>query len=522
MTGMSATQIEAIYNALDCCVTHEIFTEQGKNLDDIARKTEEFSYALMAPVMEMSLRGVRIDEVRRTEVLNEYLKNHARVKRNLLRIVEEGIGFKNFNYRSPTQVGKLFYDVMGFKEIKGRSSSGRWSRVANRDALEKLQVNWLASPICRHIILLRELDKKINFLEVKQESGRFMSGYNIAGTNTGRLSSSTNDFETGGNSQNVERKLREILIPDEGMKFCNVDLEQADARNVGAICWETFVETHGEAFAGSYLDACESGDLHTTVCRMAWRDLEWGTDSALFRAVADEIAYREFSYRDMSKKLGHGTNYYATPRTAAAHTKVATKVIEEFQLNYFEAFPVIGDANHTPPKYVPGEGFKYDNWHQYVRTQLEEVGSITTPFFNRRRIFYGRPDDDATLREGIAYAPQSMTADEIDQGIINLWRAKLGTQLLVQVHDSILFQYPEEREAEIIPQALELLTIRMQLKKGREFYVPVEGKIGWNWSDSSENNEFGLVKWKGPGADTRTRPPVRTPRGHKLADFLHG
>src|SRR5690606_25543595 len=99
--------------------------------------------------------------------------------------------------------------------------------------------------------------------------GYMRSSFNIAGTNTGRLASSGNDFGSGTNMQNIDRTLKEIFIAEPGWKFANLDLGQADSRNIGANCWNTFVESHGEKFAGAYLDACEGPDLHTTVCRMA-------------------------------------------------------------------------------------------------------------------------------------------------------------------------------------------------------------------------------------------------------------
>jgi DNA polymerase I-like protein with 3'-5' exonuclease and polymerase domains len=242
---------------------------------------------------------------------------------------------------------------------------------------------------------------------------------------------------------------------------------------------------------------------------MAWNDLAWPEDRKGWRAIADQSAYRELSYRDMAKKLGHGTNYYGTPRTMAMHTKVDTKTIELFQQRYFAAFPVIGNYGHTPGRH----------WHGWVHDQLMQYGFIETPYFKRRRYFYGRPEEDSTLREAIAYAPQSMTADEIDTGILNIWRNLPSVQLLIQVHDSILFQYPEKLEHEIVPQALNLLTIKMQLKKGREFYVPAEAKIGWNWADAHEDNPAGLTKWKGPGVDVRERP-VRS-QGNTLRAALN-
>lgn len=500
MATLSADDRDWIYNGLDCCVTHEIFTKQLKAIKDTApyaAHTSAFSHALMAPIFEMTLRGTKIDLVARDEALCLFRDKRRIVAENLTRIVEEGIGFAPFNYRSHVQLKKLFYQVMGFKAILKRNANGIYAPSVDREALEKLQKNWTALPLTKHLLILRELDKKIQFLETPlDDDGRMRTSYNIAGTNTGRLSSSESDYGTGTNQQNIERALRKMFIPDPGYKFCNIDLEQADARNVGAICWELFVDSHGEEYAGAYLNACESGDLHTTVCRMAWRDLEWPEERKGWRAIADQIAYRELSYRDMAKKLGHGTNYYGTPRTMAMHTKVETKLIEQFQIRYFDAFPVIGQFEHVPN----------ENWHTWVRQQLIQYGYIETPYFKRRRYFYGRPEEDKTLREAIAYAPQSMTADEIDTGILNIWRHLPQVQLLIQVHDSILFQYPAHLEDTIVPTALDLLTIKMQLKRGREFYVPAEAKIGWNWADAATDNESGLIKWKGIGVDERECP----------------
>ena len=73
----------------------------------------------------------------------------------------------------------------------------------------------------------------------------------------------------------------------------------------------------------------------------------------------------------------------------------------------------------------------------------------------------------------------------------------------MQVHDSILFQFPEHLEDEIIPWALETLKVPLILKKDREFVVPTEAKTGWNWGNFSDENPDGLKKWK--GGDDRTQ-----------------
>jgi hypothetical protein len=99
----------------------------------------------------------------------------------------------------------------------------------------------MQKPIVRHLYLLREHGKKISFLNTAVDGdGRLRTSFSIAGTTTGRLASSFSEFGTGTNLQNVENRLRAIFIADPGYKFGNIDLEQSDARAVGAIHWNLF------------------------------------------------------------------------------------------------------------------------------------------------------------------------------------------------------------------------------------------------------------------------------------------
>ena len=487
---------EWVYNALDVCVTYEIRDELKPLLDNTTTGTYQFALGLQAPVLDMSMRGLLVDERNRKEVLDKFRKQILQLEDQLTRIVRDGIGvdlpMKVLNkktgkwsawWRSPVRLKNLFYDILELKPIKKRSkSTGRYEPVIDREALEKLSVYYIAEPLCAHILALRDLDKKRGFLETSiDDDGRMRCNFNIAGTNTGRLASSMSDFGTGGNLQNVDRDLRYTFVADPGYVFINLDGEQADARNVGAICWNLFVDRLGPEVAGAFLDACESGDLHTTVCRMAWTDLPWPDDRNQWRAIADQIAYRHDSYRQLAKKLGHGTNFYGQPPTMAKHTKVAQPMIESFQQRYFEAFPTI-------PMY-----------HKWVREQLNEWGYITT-LWGRRRSFFGRPQEDSTLREAIAYDPQSSTADEIDTGIMNLWRGakQFDIQMLVQVHDSILAQVPIDAASDAVVWMQKTMEAPLMLKHDRRFVVPIEAKVGFNWGDFDKTKNIdGLNKWKG-------------------------
>lgn len=489
LSSMTKDDSYWVYNGLDCMVTEEILQQLHPMLDEVTTPTYQFSLALQAPVLEMSMRGILVNQNTRAKIMNKFRGQLAQLEYQLDQIVTEGIG-ASLNWRSPKQLGELLYDIMGLPEQKKRNTNGIFARTTGREALENLGVHFIAEPLVNHLLLLRDLGKALGFLETGIDAdGRMRTNFNIAGTNTGRFASSASDYGTGTNLQNVARDLRRVFVADPGMKFANLDLEQADSRNLGALIWEIFVDKLGEVEAGKYLDACESGDLHTRVCRMCMRQLPW--DTAPDRQIADAIFYRDKTYRDGAKVLGHGTNFLGTPRTMAKHTKFPANLVSQFQSQYFGAFPAI-------PLY-----------HDFVRSSIRDYASLTT-LFGRRRFFFGRHNDDATIREATAYSPQSMTADEINRGIMNLWRSN-RVQLLVQVHDSILFQYPEELEEEIIPWALDALRAPLKLKHGRDFVVPTEAKVGWNWGDANDENVDGLKKWKGQ-RDERKRTEIHTKR----------
>lgn len=489
--SLDTDEVYWMYNGLDCTITEEVSQAIKARMYPSAKIIYERSLRLQAVILEMQLRGTRIDMAHRETIYNRVKKERDRVQSNFDKLVMEGIGLDHpINPKSHTQVKGLLYDIMGLPEIKTRKANGTYGRSSNRETLEKLRVHFYAVPICNHLLTLRDLNKQMGFLQTNLgEDDRIRCNFNVAGTKTGRLSSSFSDLGEGTNLQNISPAMREIFIPDSGKIFVNIDLEQADSRNVGALCWNLFVESHGEKFAGAYLDACESGDLHTTVASMAY-------DHVVDRATADEIAYRTLSFRDLAKKLGHGSNYYGQPPTMAKHAKLPTFQVENFQKNYFGAFPCI------------------PAWHEATIKQLQENGFVESPF-HRRRYFFDRLDHQDTINSAIAQVPQSMTGDEMNIGMINLYRDP-RFEMLIQVHDSILFQCDFRKVNELVPIALKALEAHLTLKKGRDFFVPLEAMTGYNWGYKSKTNPNGLDKYKGE----ETRLPPKRKRYYKTAKLV--
>lgn len=473
--ALDEMQREFVYNAMDCMMTHEVYAAIEPQLDNQTRATYEFSKALQGPVLEMRLRGCLVDKARKQEVIDEMYNTIDTLETQLERIVLEGIGLSKFNWRSGADVQSVLYDRLGIPPIR---KGGRPS--VNRDALEKLYAYLLARPIVNHLIVLRELAKKIGVLQTELDpDGRMRTSYNIAGTSTGRFSSSFSEFGTGGNLQNVEESLRSIFIPDPGMKMAKFDAKSGESYVVGAILWNLF----GDA---TYLDAVASGDVHTAVARIVWPQLPWTNDLKQDKDIAETPFYRHHSYRFMCKKLGHGSNYGGKPGTLSDQTKLPLTVVSAFQPKYFRAFPRLLD------------------WHEWVDNNLRRSGNLTS-LTGRRRWFLGRRSDDSTLREAIAYDPQGSLADIVNTAMLNLWHTN-PAQLLFQDHDALTFQYPEAEEDRIVPILLKGLEVPIELSGGRTLLIPFDCKTGWNKGDwNAETNPDGLKDWK-PG-DKRKRSP---------------
>jgi len=473
--SLSQFEREMVYNGLDCCVTAEVLDALLPQLDNLTTHIYAFSRALQGPTLEMRLRGVRIDHARKAEVIENYFEQIDVLQHNLDRIVLEGVGLHSFNWRSNPDLHRLFYVTLGIPPIR---KGGR--PTVNRDALEKMEQYLIARPIVSHIMAMRDIAKKIGVLQTDIDGdGRMRTSYNIAGTSTGRFSSSFSEFGTGGNLQNVEESLRSIFISDPGMKMAKFDAKSGESYVVGAIEHNLFKD-------GRYLSACETGDPHTATARICWPSLPWTGDLGPDKAIAEQAYYRHYTYRFMCKKLGHGSNYGGKPATLSQQAKLPINIVSQFQPLYFRAFPA------------------HLRWQAWVDSQLRKHGYLIS-LMGRKRYFFGRRSDDSTLREAIAYDPQSSLADIVNRAMLRVWRDR-RVQLLMQDHDAITIQYPEEIEDEIIPQIMALLEETIPLEHNRTLTIPYDCKVGWNRGDwNAETNKDGLKDWV--GGDQRRRSP---------------
>jgi DNA polymerase-1 len=153
-----------------------------------------------------------------------------------------------------------------------------------------------------------------------------------------------------------------------------------------------------------------------------------------------------------------------------------------FQQAYFARFPGI------------------QSWHQKVVETLQTEGAITTAT-GRRRQFWKRTSDLSTIREAIAYEPQSLVADDINYGILRTYNTLVPTGALkihLQVHDALVGQVRLEEAASILPKVQECLsnTITVPGKNGWpsvRLTIPTALEVGLNWGPAKgTSNPSGL------------------------------
>lgn len=467
---------EWVYNGLDCCVTLEVLDVLLPQLDKYTEATYAFSLDLQGPCLEMSLRGVKIDSAQKEEVIREFEIQMETLEERLERIVTAVVGMPLFSWRSNRDLQDLFYTRLRLPPVKNK---GRIT--VDRGALEKLQGYLIAAPIIKHLTAMRDLHMKISKLKSGvDKDGRIRASYNIAGTSTGRLSSSFNTFGTGTNLQNVEESLRSIYVADKGMKIAKFDAKSGESFCVGAVEWNLFGD-------GRYLDTCESGDPHTATARICWPKLPWTGDIYKDKKIAEQPYYRYHSYRDMCKKLGHGSNYGGKPYTLSNNSKVPIEIVRKFQEAYFKAFPA------------------HERWHANVAQRLRDDGYLIS-LSGRKRWFFGRRTEDSTIREALDYDPQCTLADIVNRAMLRIWRT--GTaRIYMHDHDALSYVYPEAMEDEIIPKLFALLKEEVPLKNGRTLVIPYDCVVGWNKGKFSNGNPDGLKEYNGHDARRRS-PPI--------------
>jgi DNA polymerase I-like protein with 3'-5' exonuclease and polymerase domains len=398
---------------------------------------------------------------------------------------------KAFEASSSKQVAHLLYDL-----LKVPARYGKEGQITTDDeALSSIKENPVAwhkaktgrltrrhldglSDICEAILLHRDLEKQLQFLNAKlSPRGRFHASFNVAAAWTGRWSSSKDPFKRGSNFQNIGEQHRHIFVPDPGRKVGYADLKTAESLKVAYLAGdEAYIEAH-------------KGDVHTWVCRELWPDLPWTGDIKQDKNIAastypewDNVPGHDFRFQ--SKRIQHGTNFGLSPFGIARIARIPTEAATGAQSRYFRAFPMINE---------------YQKWvAARVKDQLPLVNAM-----EREVKLFGRPWDDHTRKQGLAFAPQGGVGDVLNTGLWRVWNEldPWLVEILAQVHDAIFFQTPITLVDTAVPRVRELMRVVVNVEDftgvQRECIIPVEIAIGDNWGKRNTDPKKGRLNPEG-------------------------
>jgi len=396
----------------------------------------------LVPVLaDMEHAGVRID----SGAMGEYSAElQGYVQELETQIFQEAGG--PFNIGSPKQLGEVLFDRMqiGGGKIK-KTKTGQYATGE-----EILSVLALDNPIAGLILEYRQLSKlRSTYVEALPQlvgpDGRVHTTFNQAVTATGRLSS------TNPNLQNIPirtekgREIRKAFVPrDAGHVLLAADYSQVELR----------------------IMADFSGDQTMIEAFRLGQDVHASTASKVFQVPLSEV---DGEMRRKAKTVNFGIIYGISAFGLAQRIGISRKEAQDIIETYFQEFASV--------KQFMDESINRARELEYAETLLK-----------RRRYLRDINSRNATLRgyteRNAINAPiQGTAADIIKMAMIQIhdWleAEKLGTKMILQVHDELVFDAVREEVEYITPKIRELMTTALLLPHG----VPLEVEVGTgeNW-----------------------------------------
>src|SRR5829696_5019272 len=418
-------------------LTRVIAERQCARLDEdgLTRLFHEIELPLVDVLVEMERAGVKLDVRGLAEISERFGARAAELERRVWDLAGE-----QFTIGSPQQLAPILFDKLGLsRKRRGKTGFSTDARV--------LQAIRHEHEIVPAIEEWREVTKlKSTYLDAFPEligrDGRLHTTFNQTATTTGRLSS------TDPNLQNIPirteqgREIRACFVAEPGCRLISADYSQVELRLLAHIADEPVLK-----------DIFRRGeDVHTA------------TAQAILGGQTDP------GTRSKAKMVNYGIVYGLSAFGLADRLQIPKEEAQEFIDAYLERFPKV---------------------KEFIERTIEragEEGHVTTLFGRIRRVpeLRSRQFQTRSLGERLAVnmVIQGTAADIIKVAMVRcrdeLRAAGLSTRLVLQIHDELLFEGPEdevERASEIVCR---------EMAGGFEMDPPLEVDVGAgeNWLEA--------------------------------------
>ncbi len=411
--------------------------EENAGLRDVYQRIE---LPVSRVLFEMERTGVLIDREKLTQQSRELA---ARIGELEARAHE--LAGQTFNLGSPKQIGEILFGKLGLPAVK-KTASGAPS--TDEDVLEKLALDY---PLPKALLEHRALSKlKSTYCDklpasINAATGRVHTSYGQAVAVTGRLSSSDPNLQNIPIRTTEGRRIREAFIAPAGSRVVSADYSQVELR----------IMAHISGDEGLLCAFAEGEDIHRA------------TASEVFGTPRAEVTSEQRRY---AKTINFGLIYGMSAFGLAASLGIERDAARNFVERYFARYPGVKNYMDRTRELAKRQGFVETVFGR--RLWLPEINSPNGP----RRAGAERAAINAPM--------QGTAADLIKLAMIAvselLRHERLATRLVMQVHDELVFEVPDDELERVRHRVPALMSGVAELK------VPLVADVGVgdNWDQA--------------------------------------
>ena len=431
------------YAAEDADITFQLYEKFAPQLkkENLESLFYDVEMPLMKVLAKMELAGVALD--------TDWLSKESLDLENDLQVLKKKIfalSREEFNINSPKQLGDILFAKLHLDPKARKTKTGQYS--TSEEVLQKLAGK---HTIIGHILEYRTYQKlKSTYVdalpqEIQPKDGRVHTHFSQTTAATGRLAG------LNPNLQNIPirtlrgQQIRGAFVADKGKKIISADYSQIELRLIAEVSGED-----------NMIKAFQNGE-----------DIHASTASKLFKVPITDVTK---SQRSQAKAVNFGIIYGQSSFTLSEQTGLSRSEAKQMIDSYYQTYPMLKEFMNEQVLKARQNGF--------VETIL-----------GRRRHLKDINSNNAVVRghaeRNAVNAPiQGSAADIIKIAMINIDKAlheqNLRTQMLLQVHDELLFEAPEDELEVVAP------LIRQLMESAVRTTVPllVEVGIGNNWLEA--------------------------------------
>ena len=395
--------------------------------------------------VEMPLIPVLIEmEYEGTFVDTEFLKNMSNeIGKKLDSLIYDihRLAGTDFNINSTQQLGAILFDILELPQIKKRSTA--------EPILQQLKEY---HELPKHILEYRKFNKlKNTYVDalpelVNENTGRIHSTFNQTIAATGRLSSTNPNFQNIPIRREEGREIRKAFkAQTKGWKILSADYSQVELRVMAHLSSDK-----------ELIKAFQNGE-----------DIHSRTASNVFNVPLESVLPE---MRRTAKVVNFGIMYGAGPFRMSQELGIPRNEAVAIIESYFE---------------------QYSGIQNYIDSTLEKArqDKFVETMLGRRRPVWDADSDNGLRRQAaermaINMPIQGSAAEMIKLAMCSiqseLENQKMESKMILQIHDELLFEFPESEEDSLLKLVIK------KMENAVELSVPlvVDYGIGDNWYEA--------------------------------------